>query len=78
MKINQKKDGSGEIIFSQEEINIICKYKKLTLTTEFLKHFINLFMSLFFEFQRNFDKKTNNIRSAPDQEIKTEKPKDDV
>jgi len=78
MQINQKEDGSGEIIFSKEEIDIICKHKKLTLSTEFLKHFINLFMGLFFEFQKNFDKKTNSITSKKNQKIEIEKPKDNL
>ena len=76
MQINQKEDGSGEIIFSKEEIDIISKHKKLTLSTEFLKHFINLFMGLFFEFQKKFDKKTNSITSKKNQKIKIKKPND--
>jgi len=58
MQIRQKEDGSGEILFSEEEVKIIAKEKKLVLTTIFLKHFINLFMSLFFEYQRINLKKT--------------------
>ena len=49
MQINQKEDGSGEIIFSKEEIDIISKHKKLTLSTEFLKHFINLEIEMIFK-----------------------------
>ena len=46
MKIDQREDGSGEIVFTDQEIEIIKKNKKLILSVEFLKHFINLFMSL--------------------------------
>jgi hypothetical protein len=53
MKIIQKEDGSGEIYFSDEEIKVIQKHKKLILNKEFLKHFINLFIALFMEFQKN-------------------------
>ena len=78
MIINQKEDGSGEIVFTDQEIEIIKKNKKLILSVEFLKHFINLFMSLFFEYQRKFDTKTRNMSSPLDQEIKVKKPEDDV
>jgi hypothetical protein len=78
MIINQKEDGSGEIVFTDQEIEIIKKNKKLTLSVEFLKHFINLFMSLFFEYQRKFDTKTRNISSPLDQEIEVKKLEDDV
>ena len=63
-------------IFSEQEIEIISKHKKLTLSTYFLKHFINLFMGLFFEYQRKFDEKTKNMQTKLDQEIETKKPKD--
>lgn len=71
MLIKQKEDGSGEIHFSEEEIAIISKNKKLVLSTYFLKHFINLFMGLFFEFQRKFDEETKKIQTTKDQEIDT-------
>lgn len=76
MKINQREDGSGEIVFTDQEIEIIKKNKKLILSVEFLKHFINLFMSLFFEYQKKFDTRTKNMSTNIDQEIKVKKPKD--
>ena len=69
MKIKQNEDGSGEILFSNEEIDIINKHKKLILTKIFLKHFINLFMSLFFEYQKKFDEETKVIKSGLNEEI---------
>jgi hypothetical protein len=78
MIINQKEDGSGELVFSKEEIDVITKNKKLILTPSFLKHFINLFIGLFIEFQDKFDKKTKQMTTFKDQEIKTEKPKDNL
>jgi hypothetical protein len=77
LEIRQKEDGSGEILFSEEEIKIITKEKKLVLTTIFLKHFINLFMSVFFEYQRKFDEKTKNITTPLNTIIETSKPKKD-
>ena len=76
MMINQKEDGSGELVFSKEEIDIISKHKKLILTPSFLKHFVNLFVGLFIEFQDKFDEKTKQITSFKDQEIKTNPPKE--
>lgn len=76
MKINQKEDGSGEIVFTDQEIEIIKKNKKLILSVEFLKHFINLFMSVFFEYQKKFNTKTRNMTTPIDQEIETKKPDD--
>jgi hypothetical protein len=77
MMINQnKEDGSGELVFSKEEIDIIIKHKKLILTPSFLKHFVNLFVGLFIEFQDKFDKKTKQMTTFKDQEIKTNPPKE--
>tara|TARA_R100000654_G_C2686385_1_gene127924 strand:- start:1160 stop:1393 length:234 start_codon:yes stop_codon:yes gene_type:complete len=76
MKIDQREDGSGEIVFTDQEIEIIKKNKKLILSVEFLKHFINLFMSLFFEYQKKFDTRTKNMSTNIDQEIKVKKPND--
>jgi deoxyribodipyrimidine photolyase len=76
MKIIQKEDGSGEIYFSDEEIKVIQKHKKLILNKEFLKHFINLFIALFMEFQKKFDNKTKEMLTPVDKEIEISKPKD--
>ena len=73
MKINQKQDGSGEIVFSNQEIEIIKKQKKLILTKEFLKHFMNLFIGLFVEYQNRFDEKTKKILTTKNFDIKTNK-----
>tara|TARA_R100001509_G_scaffold11810_3_gene6086 strand:- start:63 stop:320 length:258 start_codon:yes stop_codon:yes gene_type:complete len=71
MKINQKEDGSGEIHFTIEERKIISEKGKITLSTTFLKHFINLFISLFIEFQKNFDDETRNLTTPINKEIET-------
>ena len=66
MIINGKKDGSGEIIFTDKEIEILNKNKKLELSPKFLKHFANLFMALFVNIQHNFDDKTKKILKTCD------------
>ena len=41
MIFNQKKDGSCDLIFHEDEIKILNKYKKLHLTPGFVRHFSN-------------------------------------
>jgi hypothetical protein len=78
MIINGKKDGSGEIIFTDKEIEILNKNKKLELSPKFLKHFANLFMALFVNIHHNFDEKTKKILSHEDQDIQIKKETDDL
>ena len=42
MIFNQKKDGSCDLIFHEDEIKILNKYKKLHLTPGFVRHFSNI------------------------------------
>ena len=70
MQIRQNEDGSGEIIFSEEEVKIIKQRKKLVLPKEFLKYFINLFMALFFNYQEKFSEKTKLRTTKLDKKIK--------
>tara|TARA_R110000824_G_scaffold156089_1_gene328945 strand:+ start:3114 stop:3347 length:234 start_codon:yes stop_codon:yes gene_type:complete len=74
MIFDQKKDGSCEIIFSQEEIEIIKKHKKLHLTTDFLKHFSNTLVKIAIEFNENFDEKTKNLCTKENTKIISNKP----
>lgn len=78
MKINQKEDGSGEIVFDDKEIEVILKHKKIVLSKYFLKHFINLFIRLFFEYQRKFEPELKAVTTFPDQEIETKSPEDNL
>ncbi len=78
MRIIQKNDGSGEIIFTDDEIAILQKHKKLTLPIPFLKDFINLFMSLFFEMHRKMDKDTVMSKTNLDKNIEVKEPKTEV
>ena len=73
MQINQlmDKDGSGEIIFNDEEIKIINEKKKILLSAEALKHCTNLFVSLAMECNKHFDKKTSELSSYMGQNIET-------
>ena len=73
MIINQlkDKDGSGEIIFNDDEIKIINDNKKILLSAEALKHCTNLFVSLAIECNKNFSKENAQLLSEMGQDIKT-------
>ena len=58
MKFNQQEDGSCDLIFSDEEIKVISKHKKLYFTAEFLRHFSNSLMRMSVEFNERFDEKS--------------------
>tara|TARA_R100000149_G_C5816664_1_gene97684 strand:+ start:354 stop:572 length:219 start_codon:yes stop_codon:yes gene_type:complete len=71
MEIRQYKDGSGEIIFSKEEIKIIRERGNLKLTSEGLRHFGNNLVKIVAEFQLNFDEKVKNMSSQVGDDIET-------
>tara|TARA_E500000318_G_scaffold72448_1_gene67099 strand:+ start:3170 stop:3403 length:234 start_codon:yes stop_codon:yes gene_type:complete len=56
MKFNQFKDGSCDIVFSEEEKKIIVNKGKITLTAESLRHFGNNLVKIVAEFNANFNK----------------------
>jgi len=75
MIFDQKEDGSCEIIFSEEEIKIVTKYKKLYLTQEFLRHFSNTLVNMTIQFNKKFNEETKQLVTSTDTEIITSKPK---
>jgi hypothetical protein len=60
MNFHQKKDGSCDLIFSNQEIKILNKYKKLKFTPTTLRHFGNSLVAMVANFQLNFDDKLAN------------------
>ena len=72
MKFIQKKDGSCDIVFSNEEIGVLNKYKKLQLSKESTKHFINNLSNIIFALNENLDEKTKNLMSY-DSTVETDK-----
>jgi virulence-associated protein VagC len=71
MKIIQKhEDGSAEIIFSDEEIEIIRKKKKLIFTPLSLKNFGNILVKTVSDWQLQFGKKLQKHIST-DNNVKT-------
>jgi len=73
MKIIQnKKDGSADIVFSWKEIWTLLKKRKLHLSAEGLKHLGNHLIHIVSEFQMFFDKETQNKLTNEDTNIKSE------
>jgi len=69
MNFKQNKDGSGEIIFSKEEINIIKKNKKLMLTPVSLRHFGNVLVRMVTDWNLNFSKEVSNLPTESDSKV---------
>ena len=69
MRLEQKKDGSCEIIFSNEELKIINNEKKLYLTSETLRHFGNVLMAMVHAWNEKFDEKTKKLITETDTTI---------
>ena len=76
MKFIQKKDGSCDICFTEEEIKIITENKKLYLSDEGLRHFGNILMKIIVEWQTNFTDEVKILQTDEDVVIDGKKPKD--
>ena len=72
MIFNQYEDGSCDILFSKEEIEIIQKNKKLHLSSEALKIFGDQLVATVAVWYSKFDEKTKNKFTKSNSEIKTE------
>tara|TARA_R110000803_G_scaffold142653_1_gene208907 strand:- start:591 stop:821 length:231 start_codon:yes stop_codon:yes gene_type:complete len=75
MKFNQKEDGSFDIVFLDEEIKILNKFKKLQLSKESTKHFINNLSKALFHINQALDEETKKLSTFNDTEIISNKPK---
>lgn len=71
MIIEQKEDGSGVIKFSEKEIDVLKKYKKLELNPEFMKHFTNHLARIVFSLQDNFKGELKSLQTKEDTEVIT-------
>jgi predicted nuclease of restriction endonuclease-like RecB superfamily len=72
MNFKQYEDGSCDIEFSEEEINIINKKNKLHLTDLMLRHFGNKLVEIVANWNIKFSKKTYETLSYEDTKIKGE------
>jgi hypothetical protein len=69
MKFKQHENGSCDIEFSEEEINILIKNKKLHLSDEMLKHFGNNLVKIVMDWQLKFKEEIANKLTFVDAEI---------
>jgi hypothetical protein len=76
MIFNQKKDGSCDLVFHDDEIKILNKYKKLHLSPEFTRHFSNTLFKIVHDLTINLDDKTQQLQTKEQMDIVGEKPKD--
>jgi len=77
MIFNQEKNGSGNIVFSEEEIKIIEKHKKIHLSAEGLKKFGDNLIEIVLKFQNNFDDKLSQ-KMTYGNSVDIKKPKDNT
>ena len=75
MKFLQYKDGSCDITFTDVEIDVIIKNKKLHLTSTSLRHFGNNLVKVVSDWNVKFNDKIKNLQSTENEEIVTEKDK---
>lgn len=74
MKFDQKEDGSCDILFLDEEIKILNKFKKLQLSKESTKHFINNLSKALFHLNQALDEETKKMETF-DNIVTVDKPK---
>lgn len=72
MIFKQYENGSCDIEFSEEEINILIKNKKLHLSDENLRHFGNNLVKIVMDWQIKFKEETANKQTFIDTKIKAE------
>tara|TARA_R100000329_G_scaffold119587_1_gene98573 strand:- start:363 stop:581 length:219 start_codon:yes stop_codon:yes gene_type:complete len=71
MQIKQyEKDGSAEIIFTEQEKKIINERGLLKLTPEGLRHFGNNLVKIVADFQINFKQEVRNLETK-EQDVET-------
>ena len=69
MKFKQHENGSCDIEFSEEEINILIKNKKLHLSDEMLKHFGNNLVKMVMDWQLKFNEEVANKQTYENSKI---------
>ena len=60
MRFNQKENGDCDLIFSEEEIKILNKNKKITFTAEGLRDFGNNLVKIVADWNIRFNKELQN------------------
>lgn len=70
MNFKQYENGSCDIEFSKEEIEILSKKGKLHLSDEYLKHFGNHLVKIVMDWQEKFNEEIVNKKTYPNTEVK--------
>lgn len=71
MIFKQYENGSCDIEFSKEEIEILNKEGKIHLTDESLKHFGNHLVKMVSDWNMKFNDKVANLQTFKNTEVKT-------
>lgn len=64
-----KNDGSCDMVFTEEEIEIITKNKKLHFTASTLRHFGNVLVKMVAEWQLYFSDDIKNMETREDDTV---------
>jgi|TARA_R110002020_G_C15903524_1_gene741218 hypothetical protein len=75
MNFKQHEDGSCDWIFSDEEIKIINKNKKLILEAESLKHIGNTLVKIVSDWHQNFNSEIKGKYTYENTKVKGKAPK---
>ena len=67
--IQNKNDGACDLHFSDEEIKIIIRNKKIHFSPEFLRHFGNTLVKIVMDFNINFNEDVKNMQTSGNQSI---------
>ena len=70
MKFKQYENGSCDIEFSKEEIEILNKEGKIHLSDESLRHFGNNLVKMVADWNMKFNEKITSLQTFTDTEIK--------
>lgn len=76
MVFNQKEDGSCDIEFSKDELEIIAKHKKIFLSAEGLRHFGNVLVKIVAEWNIHFNKDVKELTTDKKTVVEGQKPED--
>ena len=76
MNFRQKEDGSCDINFEDNEIEIIKKHKKIHLSALSLRHFGNCFMRMVVQFNERLPDAIKQEATHNDSKVVGENPKD--
>jgi len=75
MVFNQKEDGSCDIEFTEQELKIIAKHKKIFLPAEGLRHFGNALVKMVADWNMHFNKDVKELLTDSKTVVEGQEPK---